>query len=120
MNLALRIVTAPRKKRIIRPLQTNVLSRRSVMEVAHGEMVEKELDILIERRSRKGEVDPDEREELWKESVRRYNARRQEENRLAWCDYFGRLAASLRSRAEEYDHRAQALLEDRGEGGLLG
>jgi hypothetical protein len=49
-------------------------------------------------------------------SVAAYNARRREENRLAWCDYFGRIAASLRSRAEEYDHRAQALLEDRGEG----
>jgi hypothetical protein len=49
-------------------------------------------------------------------SVAAYNARRREENRLAWCDYFGRIAISLRSRAEEYDHRAQALLEDRGEG----
>jgi hypothetical protein len=48
--------------------------------------------------------------------VAAYNARRREENRLAWSDYFGRLAASLRSRAEEYDHTAQALLEDRGEG----
>jgi hypothetical protein len=26
------------------------------------------------------------------------------------------LATSLRSRAEEYDHRARVLLEDRGEG----
>jgi hypothetical protein len=33
-------------------------------------------------------VDPDEESELWRESFRRYNARRQEENRLAWCDYF--------------------------------
>ena len=65
----------------------------------------------IQRRSRKGEVDPDEREELWKESVRRYNARRREENRLLWCDYFAHLAGSLRARAEEYDHRAQALIE---------
>jgi hypothetical protein len=52
-------------------------------------------------------------------SVAAYNARRREENRLAWCDYFCRLAGTLRARAEEYDHRAQALLEDsgaRGEG----
>jgi len=75
-------------------------------------MVEKELDAFIQRRARKGDEDPDEREELWKESVRRYNARRQEENRLAWCDYFERLAACLRARAQEYDHRAQRLLED--------
>jgi hypothetical protein len=37
------------------------------VDVAHGEVVEKELDFLIERRSRNGEVDPDEREELWRE-----------------------------------------------------
>ena len=87
------------------------------MDVAHGEMVEKDLNAMIERRGRKGELDPDEREELWKESVRLYNARRREENRSAWCEYFCRLAGSLRARAEEYDHRARALLEDRGEGG---
>jgi hypothetical protein len=33
-------------------------------------------------------VDPDEESELWRESFRRYNARRQEETRLAWCDDF--------------------------------
>jgi hypothetical protein len=82
--------------------------------------VDVELDRLISRRaSQDRRPDPDEREELWKESVRRYNARRREENRRAWCEYFGRIAASLRSRAEEYDYRAKALLEDRGEGGLL-
>jgi hypothetical protein len=75
------------------------------------DVVERELDRMIERRTRNGEHDPDEREELWKESVRRYNARRREENRLAWCDYFGRLAAGLRSRADEYDHRAKMLIE---------
>ena len=85
------------------------------MEVAHGRMVEAELNRLIEKRSSR-EPDPDEREELWKESVRRYNARRREENRLAWCDYFSHLAGALRARAEEYDHRARTLLEDRGEG----
>jgi hypothetical protein len=74
---------------------------------------------MIEHRSRKGEIDPDELEAFYMESVRRYNARRREENRLAWCEYFSRLAGSLRARAEEYDQRA-ARLEDRGEGGLLG
>ena len=87
------------------------------MDVARTEAADAELTRMIERRARKGEVDPAEKEELWKESVRRYNARRREENRLAWCDYFGRIAASLRSRAEEYDHRARALLDGRGEGG---
>ena len=80
------------------------------MDIVRGEMVEKELDAMIERRSR--QKDPDEASVLCQESVRRYNARRREEHRREWCDYFGRLAASLRSRAEEYDDRAQALLED--------
>jgi hypothetical protein len=81
------------------------------VDLVRSEAVEVELSRLIERRSGR-ELDPDEREELWQESVRRYNARRREANRREWCDYFGHLAASLRSRAEEYDDRAQALLED--------
>jgi hypothetical protein len=71
------------------------------------------LDRLISRRaSQDRRPDPEERDELWKASVAAYDARRREENRLAWCEYFERLAGSLRARAEEYDHRAQALLED--------
>ena len=81
-----------------------------IAKLAHSEMVEKELDILIERRSRR-EPDPDEQEEMWKESVRRYNARRQEELRAEWHGYFCRLAGTLRARAEEYDRRAQTLID---------
>ena len=86
------------------------LNRNLGSPTAPGEAVEAELNRLIARRSRR-EIDPDETEELWKESERRYRARRREENRLAWCDYFSHLAGSLRARAEEYDHRAQALME---------
>jgi hypothetical protein len=86
------------------------------VDIAHGEMVEKQLDDLIQRRARKGDVDPDEAEEIWKESVRRYNARRREENRREWCGHFERLAACLRARAEEYDHRAQMLMDVRPKG----
>ena len=57
------------------------------MNIARTEMVEKELDGMIERRSRKGEVDPDELEPFYMESVRRYNDRRREEMRAAWCEY---------------------------------
>ena len=85
------------------------------MNVARADTVDAEFDRLISKRaSQDRRLDPDEQEELWKASVRRYNARRQEENRLAYCAYFGRLAARVRSRAEEYDKRAQALLEVRG------
>jgi hypothetical protein len=79
-------------------------------------MIEKQLDAMIVRRARKGDVDPDEREELWKASVRAYTPRRRKENRLAWCGYFERLAACLRARAQEFDKRAQTLMEDEPEG----
>jgi hypothetical protein len=78
------------------------------VDIGRSEQVERELDAMIERRAR--QKDPDEEHELWRESVRRYNVRRREENRLAWCDYFSRLAGSLRVRAEEYDQRAQTLM----------
>jgi hypothetical protein len=81
------------------------------VDITRGEMVEKELNAMIERRAR--QKDPDQEHELWQESVRRYNAKRREENRLEWRDYFERLAACLRARAEEYDRRAATLLEDR-------
>jgi hypothetical protein len=84
------------------------------VEIARGEMVEKELNAMIERRSR--QKDPEEASEAWQESVRRYNVRRREENRFAWCDYFERLSACLRARAEEYDHRAQMLIEEQPKG----
>ena len=93
------------------------LARNLGSPTAPGEAVEAELNRLIERRSTR-ETDPDERDELWKASVAAYNARRREENRLAWCEYFSRLAGSLRARAKEYDQRV-AQLEDRGEGSLL-
>jgi hypothetical protein len=80
------------------------------MDVAHGEMVEKQLDALIQRRARKGEVDPDEREELWQASVRQYNARREAELKAAWCEHHEGQAARLRVVLEELiaDHEQQA------------
>ncbi len=67
------------------------------MDVEHAEMAEKQLDAMIARRARKGEVDADEREALWQESVRRYNARLREENRLAWCEHHEGQAVRLRA-----------------------
>src|SRR5687768_14671193 len=61
------------------PNITRKANERSVMDIARGEMVEKELDTMIERRSR--QKDPGEESELWQESVRRYNARTREEMR---------------------------------------
>jgi hypothetical protein len=78
------------------------------MDVAHGEMVEKQLDAMIQRRARKGDVDPDEREELWKESVRAYTARRREEMRAAWCEHHQGQAARLRTTLEALIARHEA------------
>lgn len=74
------------------------------------EVAADQLDLLIERRSR-SEPDPDEREESYMESVRRYNAQRRKEIQAEWYCYFCRIAESLRARAEEYDRRAEALME---------
>jgi hypothetical protein len=80
------------------------------VNIAHGEMVEKELNAMIERRSRKGEVDPDELEPFYMESVRRYNAHRREEMRAAWCEHHQGQAVRLRAVLEELiaDHEEQA------------
>jgi hypothetical protein len=77
------------------PNITRKANERSVMDIARGELVERELDTMIERRSR--QKDPDEESELWKESVRRYNARRREEMRAAWCEHHHEQAARLRA-----------------------
>jgi hypothetical protein len=86
--------------------------------VAHGEMVEKQLDAMIERRARKRDVDPDEREELWKESVRRYTARRQEEMRVAWASYHEGQAERHRRTLQDLiaHHETQAAKLCEGEG----
>ena len=65
------------------------------MDAAHREMVETELNRLIEKRSSR-KTDPDERDELWKESVRAHTARRREEMRAAWCEHHQGQAFRLR------------------------
>jgi hypothetical protein len=68
--------------------------------VEHAEMGEKQLDAMIQRRSRNGEVDPDELEPSYAESVRRFNARREQEMRAAWCEHHQGQAARLRAALE--------------------
>jgi hypothetical protein len=84
------------------------------MDVAHGEMVEKELTLMIEKRSRK-EPAPDEQEEAWKASVRAYNAARSKERRAEWYAYHLDQAERLRRTMEPlivlHEARAAALLE---------
>jgi broad specificity phosphatase PhoE len=84
------------------------LSRNLGSPTAPGEATEAELDRLIERRSR--QRDGDEENELWRESVRRYNARRREELRAAWCEHHQGQAVRLRAVLEELigNHEKQA------------
>ena len=58
-------------------------------------MVEKELDAMIERRSR--QKDTDEESELWRESGRAYEKKRRQVARLEWHAFHCRQAARHRA-----------------------
>ena len=81
------------------------------MDAAHTEAADAELVRMIERRSRKGEEDPDEREELWKASVRAYTARSREEMRSAWASYHARQAARHRATLQALIEHHEELVE---------
>jgi len=63
--------------------------------------VDLELDRLISRRASQDlRPDPDEQEQVWQASVRRYTARRHEEIRAAWCKHHQGQAERLRATLE--------------------
>ncbi len=78
----------------------------------------RELSRLIERRA-ESNPDPDELEPGYTESVRRFNARRREENRQAWADFHEGQAARLRAVLEgliaHHEARAAAYSEQIGD-----
>ena len=85
------------------------------MDVAHGEMVEQQLDAMIQRRARKGDLDPDEREELWKASVRAYEEKRRQMARFEWHAFLCGQAERHRRTLEElvsYHEAAAAQLRE--------
>ena len=55
-------------------------------------------------------------EELWRDSERRYNARRRRWLQAEWFGYYSGLAHSLRLQAAEFEHRAEALCIEETEG----
>jgi hypothetical protein len=78
--------------------------------------VDAELDRLISKRaSQDRRPDRDEQEELWKESVRAYTARRDEEMRAAWCSHHegqaARLRAALASLIIHHEEQAAKLMD---------
>jgi hypothetical protein len=80
------------------------------VDVAHREVVEAELTRMIEKRARK-EQDPDEREDLWVGSVRRFNERAQAEMRSRWIEYHRHLQSLHQGLADEHQEKAQRLVE---------
>jgi hypothetical protein len=86
--------------------------------VEHAEMVEKQLDAMIRRRARKGDVDPDEREEAWKASVRAYEEKRRQMARFEWhafhCGQAERHRATLHALIEHHEGEAARLMDFQG------
>jgi ABC-type phosphonate transport system ATPase subunit len=84
-------------------------------DISRGEMVEGELDRLIERRSR--QKDPDEESELWKESLRVYEAKRRQAARLEWHLHHTaqaeRLRRTLEALANHHEEQAARLMDVR-------
>jgi hypothetical protein len=81
------------------------------------DVADRELERMVERRSRK-DPEADEREELWKASVRRYNARRAGEMRAARVEYHRGQAARLRAVLEDLIEHHETQAERLCEGGV--
>lgn len=81
------------------------------MDITRGEQVEAELDAMIPRRHDQRMLSEGERaaEELWAESVRRYNARQEADHRLAWCEHFRKMRAVHYGLGDEYDAKLRRL-----------
>jgi hypothetical protein len=92
------------------------------MGVAGGEMVEKQLDILITRRHDRRVADEGERQalEMWQESEHKYAERRREANRQAWASFHEEQAeshrATLQALVEHHETQAAKLCEGEGVG----
>jgi hypothetical protein len=84
--------------------------RELVDTFARGEATEKELDAMIRRHNQRVPSEGERvAEELWAESVRRYNARQEEEHRLAWCEHYRRMRAVHYGLGDEYDQKLRQL-----------
>ena len=72
-----------------------------------------QIDRLIEKRQAKqtGADEANAVEAMWRAGERAHAAKQREENRTAWFAYFSHLAHSCRQRAEEYEAKADALLD---------
>ena len=77
------------------------------------DVVDREIEAMISRRaSTDSRTTADEREELWKASVRAHHARRRREARALWFAHFCEMAQSHARIAKDYERRAEALCEE--------
>jgi hypothetical protein len=83
------------------------------VDIAQGEMVEKELDNLTTRRS--GRKDPEEESEVWQESERRHEEQRRLQACYEWHLYHTAQAERVRRTLEElvshHEQRAAKLVD---------
>ena len=83
------------------------------MDIARGEMVEKELNAMIERRSR--QKDPQEDSDLWQESAKAYEEKRRQMARLEWHLHHTaqaeRLRRTLEALASHHEEQAAKLTD---------
>ena len=92
------------------------------MDISRSEAVEHELNRIIERRHdhRTAEVRHEPSEELWQESVERYNAERERQLRTEWTEYHrgqaARHRAVLKALIATHEARAAKLIEDEPKG----
>ena len=92
------------------------------MDISRSEWVEHELNRLIERRhdQRTAEERHKPSEELWQESVERYNAERDRQLRTEWAEYHQgqaeRHRAVLKTLIATHEARAAKLMDVRPKG----
>jgi hypothetical protein len=83
---------------------------------------ERQLDHLIERRSRKGETTLEDEEHLWQTSVQRHAAMLRDAARAEWTLYHEHMSVLHLRLSQEHAQKAEKLMqdgpngEDRGEG----
>jgi hypothetical protein len=93
------------------------VTSESGCDIAHGEIVENELDRLIRKRHDRRVAEEGERPErvAWTESERRYDARRRAENRAAWygwhMDQAERHRRNLAALVAQHEAAAERLMQ---------
>ncbi len=83
-----------------------------VASIRSAEAAEAEINRFIERRAANGEVDPDERDPGYIESVRLYHERSEAEMRERWIVFHRNMHRLHSTLADEHAHKAEKLCEE--------